>query len=231
MSLPPSIRGWTDRLSRRLKHRSGDLPPPARLGATAFGASLRTVAAVLVLLVLTTGCGSVERIQTQQPEVASYEGEEGPARTVPLVVTMEASSGTLPETISSFRFQVGEIHFLAADSTRWTRDASRFEFDLPRNAGDPATLVRTHFHPREIESIALRISNPYAEFGANAGGPLTVRTSDSIRVELEEPAPEEGEPYVIRVTFDPNASLDRDASCRWHFTPRLSGRVDPGALP
>lgn len=191
----------------------------------------RTVAAVVALLTLTAGCGSVESIQTQQPEAATYEGEEGPAPTVPLVITMEASSGGLPDAMSSFRFLIGEIHFLAADSTRWTRDASRFEFDLPRSAENPATLVRTHFHPREIESIALQISNPYAEFGANAGGPLTVRTNDSIRVALEEPAPEEGEPYVIRVTFDPDASLRRDASCQWHFTPRLSGRVDPGALP
>lgn len=193
--------------------------------------SLKTVAAAAALLILTTGCGSVQSIQTQQPEAASYEGEEGPAPTVPLVVTMEASSGTLPEAMTSFRFLVGEIHFLAADSTRWTRDASRFEFDLPRSAENPATLVRTHFHPREIESIALQISNPYAEFGANAGGPVTVRTNDSIRVALEESAPEEGEPYVIRVTFDPATSLRRDESCRWHFTPRLSGRVDSRGLP
>lgn len=182
-------------------------------------------------LFLVAGCGSVDSVRTEAPETAAYDGDDPPATTIPLLVTLERSGGELPAEMSAFRFRVRELHFLGRDSTRWSRDAGRYQFSIPRIGSDPAVLVRTHVRPREIEELAIEIDRPYAEFGANAGGPLTVRDADSVRVELSGSTSSSPTAYVLRLRFDAGNSLDRDESCQWHFTPRFMARIEDDQAP
>lgn len=177
------------------------------------------IACCFVALLL-AGCSSTTQIQTAPPRPAlpAPPDTTETADLARLTVVVETGDTALPEAIQAMQFRIAEVRLKRADGG-WTTspsDANTFEV----SAGQPVrkTVLSTQIAPVAYDSLALVLSDVFVFYDANAGGPLTLPRDAPLTLPLAI-QPLTDQPTMLRLRFEPGASLTHDADCRWFFLP------------
>ncbi|HMB93528.1 MAG TPA: hypothetical protein VKP65_21930, partial [Rhodothermales bacterium] len=86
-------------------------------------------------------------------------------------------------------------------------------------------VLSTLVSPAAYDSLALSLTDVFVQFDANAGGPLTLPRNTPLRLPLTTTLAI-GRRTVLRLRFEPGASLSRDAECQWFFLPFFEVQVE-----
>ncbi len=142
-----------------------------------------------------------------------------------LVIQVATGGTPLPADVQALRFRLAEVR-LKARGGAWTSypaDAGRFQ--ITAEARPRKTVLSTRLPPVPYDSLALVLEDVFVQYGPNAGGPLTLTRGEPLR--LAHPlAPLPDQTTTLHLTFEPGASLSRDAACRWFFLPFITARVE-----
>ncbi|MEX1055679.1 MAG: hypothetical protein WED81_06590 [Rhodothermales bacterium] len=176
---------------------------------------------------LFVGCSSTTQIETSPPRTREAASETSPESTseARLAVFFQEGDTDLPDEVSKLRFRIAEVH-LQQRGGEWVRlpsDLNLIEIDRGRD-GIRKTVLDTRVPPAEYDSLALSFDRVYLEFGANAGGPLTVAAGAPHRMALGLRTAL-GLPISLILRFEPGASLTRSSDCRWFFVPLLRPEI------
>ncbi|RMH60526.1 MAG: hypothetical protein D6685_10265, partial [Bacteroidetes bacterium] len=183
--------------------------------------------AIPLLLLGGLGCGGTRPIETAPPRPAPSIVPPRPPDTgrATLVIQVATGGTPLPADVQALRFRLAEVR-LKARGGAWTSypaDAGRFQ--ITAEARPRKTVLSTRLPPVPYDSLALVLEDVFVQYGPNAGGPLTLTRGEPLR--LAHPlAPIPDQTTTLHLTFEPGASLSRDAACRWFFLPFITARVE-----
>ena len=179
------------------------------------------------LALLAAGCSSTTQIQTAPPRPALEPSPDTVATTDLALLTVVAETGdtALPEAIQAMQFRLAEVHLKPADGdwVIYPSDANAFEI----STGQPArkVVLSTQVAPVAYDSLALVLSDVFVFYDANAGGPLTLPRDTPLTFPLSS-HPTLEQPTMLRLRFEPGASLTHDADCRWFFLPFFEAIIE-----
>ncbi len=172
------------------------------------------------VLLLAAGCSSTRQIQTAPPRPAlqTTTGTMEMTDLARFTVVVETGDTALPEAVQALQFRVAEVRLKPADGdwTAYPSDANVFEV----SSGQPArtVILSTQIAPVAYDSLALVLGDIFVFYNANAGGPLTLPRDTPLTLPLVA-HPTVDQPTMLRLRFEPAASLTHDANCRWFFLP------------
>ena len=173
-----------------------------------------------LVLVMAAGCSSTTQIQTAPPRPALEPAPDTMATTdlALLTVVVETGDTALPEAIQAMQFRLAEVRLKPAggDWVLYPSDASAIEISTGQRARK--IVLSTQIAPVVYDSLALVLSDVFVFYDANAGGPLTLPRDTPLRLPLTAQATVD-QPTVLRLRFEPGASLTHDDACRWFFLP------------
>ncbi len=178
-------------------------------------------------LLLAAGCSSTTQIQTAPPRPAMQAPPDTMATTdlALLTVVVETGDTALPEAIQAMQFRLAEVRLKPADGdwAVYPSDANAFEI----SAGQPArkVVLSTQIAPVPYDSLALVLSDIFVFYDANAGGPLTLPRETPLTFPLAA-HPTVDQPTMLRLRFEPGASLTHDANCQWFFLPFFEAIIE-----
>jgi hypothetical protein len=180
----------------------------------------------LLALVLTC-CTSAREIETAPPRPfqPAPPVEEPAASQARLSVLFREGMTELPADVEQLRFRVAEIHLRQADGDwlRFPSDLHLVELQRGRN-GTERTMLDSRVPSVAYDSLAVVFDRIFAQFGENAGAPLTAGAGTPHRMALEM-NPIAGEHTTLVLRFEPGPSLSRTPDCRWYFIPLLRSEV------
>lgn len=178
------------------------------------------------LVIGVAGCSSTQQIRTAPPQSAIAVADTTDQATLaPLVIVMETGGTALPEDIQAMQFRVADVRLKEADGDWVTYPAEVNNFVLSANKRAQKPVLSTLVPPAAYDSLALSLTDIFVQFDANAGGPLTLPRGTPLRLPLTTTLAV-GRRTVLRLRFEPGASLSRDAQCRWFFLPFFEVRVE-----
>ena len=171
-------------------------------------------------LLMATGCSSTRQIQTAPPRPALEPSPDTTATTDLALLTVVAETGdtALPEAIQAMQFRLAEVRLKPTDGDWivYPSDANALEITASQRARK--VVLSTQVAPVVYDSLALVLSDIFVFYDANAGGPLTLPRDTPLTFPLAA-HPSVDQPTVLRLRFEPGASLTHDADCRWFFLP------------
>ncbi len=176
---------------------------------------------------LAAGCGSTRQIQTAPPHpaVPVTPDTSAVAGLAPLTVTVETGATALPDAIQAMRFSVAEVQLKPADGPWTAFPADINSFVVATGRRTRKTVLSTQVPPAAYDSLALTLTDVFVQYDANAGGPLTLARGAPLRLPLDADLAV-GRRTLLRLVFEPGASLSHDAACRWFFLPFFEARVE-----
>ncbi len=193
---------------------------PAYLPATRL---LLLLGASLVMATAMNGCSGARQIQATPPQPALSDSggvPEAPRRGY-LAISLEMGPTTLPNDIQSIRFRITEI-LLKEKTKGWTAfPADINTFEVSRERSERKMILSTQVTPARYDSIAVAFNDIYVTFDANAGGPLTMARNRPVHLGTEAETRLDRR-TLLRLTFEPGASIQRSEDCRWFFLPFLT---------
>lgn len=184
----------------------------------------RTPALLLFLTVLplAVSCSSTRQITTAPPRSGvpvDTSSVSEPRAT--LAVQLEAAADPLPDGVQSLTFRVSDV-WLKKTGEEWMRlPADVNQFVLPPSTRSTRPVLTALVPPGAYDSLGLSFSDVFVLFDENSGSPLTMAREAPVRMAVSlETAMDRAS--VVRLTFEPAASLTRTADCRWFFVPFIS---------
>lgn len=180
----------------------------------------RTPCLLLILLFLSTGCGSIRQIETASPRPVNLPDNAGTPVSGMGLLTIDVETGetNLPEEVQALRFRIDEIR-LHTDEGEWiTYPAELNSFEILPDRYVGKMILSTRVEPVVYDSLSLRISDAFVLFGENAGGPLTLPKDRPLEVAIKI-QPAAGEVTRVNLAIEPGASLYKDDACKWYFIP------------
>lgn len=181
----------------------------------------------MLLFLGSVGCTGTRQVETTPPRPAQPAREPASADPARSTLVIQVATGTtpLPEEVQALRFQLAEIRLKPADGDWTTYPADVNRFEITASSRPRKTVLSTKLPPARYDSLALVLNDVFALYGPNAGGPLTLPQGEPLRLALPL-SPRPGQTTVLHLTFEPGASLSRDADCRWFFLPFLTTEVE-----
>ena len=178
------------------------------------------------LVIGVAGCSSTRQIRTAPPQSAiSVTDTTDQATLAPLVIVMETGRTVLPDDVEAMQFRVAEVRLKQAGGDWVTYPAEVNNFVLAANKRAQKPVLSTLVSPAAYDSLALSLTDIFVQFDANTGGPLTMPRDAPLRLPLTTTLAV-GRRTVLRLRFEPGASLSRDAQCRWFFLPFFEVQVE-----
>lgn len=176
--------------------------------------------ACATLVLVAIGCSSPRQIQTSPPQSAiptTTDSTNTPAQAA-FSILVESGVTPLPDDVQSLRFRVAELQ-LRSTQAGWQAFPSDLNiFEITRGQRVRKVVLATQLTPATYDSLSIALSDVYVEYDANAGAPLTLPHDTPIRLPLVLSLSNEY-PTMLRLVFEPGASLTRDANHRWFFLP------------
>lgn len=171
-------------------------------------------------MLLLAGCSATREIQTAppRPAVALLPDTTVTADRASLTVTIEPGATRLPAAVQALRFRVAEIHLKPTGGPWTVHPAEVNSVVISRNPMARKQVLSTRVPPASYDSLALTLADVFVQYDANAGGPLTLARDAPLRLPLTVPLAA-GRRTMLRLVFEPGASLSHDAACRWFFLP------------
>lgn len=174
---------------------------------------------VLIVLCLLTGCSSTRQIRTAPPQSAIPIADTTDQATLaPLVIVVETGSTALPDDIQAMQFRVAEVQLKRAGGSWETYPAEVNSFVISAGSRTRKPVLSTLISPAAYDSLAITLTDVFVRFDANTGGPLTMPRDTPLHLPLTTTLAV-GRRTMLRLRFEPGASLSRDAQCRWFFLP------------
>ena len=172
------------------------------------------------ILLLAAGCSSTTQIQTAPPRPALTPPPDTTATTdlARLTVTVETGDTGLPEAIQAMQFRLAEIHLKPADGDWIVYPSDAGTFEISAGQAVRKSVLSTRVLPVAYASLALVLRDVFVFYDANAGGPLTLPRDTPLTLPLAA-TPTTNQPTILRLRFEPAASLTHGAHCRWFFLP------------
>lgn len=188
----------------------------------------RLVPGLLLLLgcSLYTGCRSFHPIETEPPEpVAAAKGDTLPPEEVTtLHIALDTGQAPLPEQITKLQFRISQVTLIQADSSRLVREVPHALIQLGQDTKQEVyPLLETGLRTAAYDKITLTVTDIFATYGPNAGGPLTVSRSP-VTVPLYNKTISADQSLLLLLGFNPQASFKQAEDCRWQFQPQLRAR-------
>ncbi len=187
----------------------------------------RFVLRCCLLGLLAAGCSSTREIETAppRPAVPVVTDTTGTAMLAPLTVLVEMGPTALPADVQAMQFRVAEVHLKPTDGAWTSYPADVNSFLIAGNRRTRKAVLSTRVPPAAYDSLAVSLSEVFVQYGANAGGPLTLPRRTPLRLPLTTSLAI-GRSTTIRLVFEPGASLSRTDDCRWFFLPFFEARVE-----
>ena len=172
------------------------------------------------LALLAAGCSSTRQIQTAAPLSALPTPSDtiATADLARLTIMVDVGETALPDDIQAMEFRVSEIRLKPSGGDWATYPADINSFDIAPATRMRKTILATRIPPATYDSLSVTLTDVFVYYDANAGGPLTMPRDTPLVLPLTAEATTAA-PTMIRLVFEPGASLSQDAQCRWYFLP------------
>lgn len=176
--------------------------------------------ALLCGLLTLAGCSSTRQIRTAppRPAVAMPPPSDAAAPRGRLAVAIEVGPSALPDGAAALRFRVAEVRLKPAGAPWIVLPADPNAVEVPADRPFRIPILAADLPAARYDSLALVLGDVFVQYGANAGGPLTLPRDAPLLLPLALDV-ETGALTALHLRFAPAAALSRSEDCRWFFLP------------